>query len=264
MKEQPFAWVETIHHQLSEMKMIPLTGNGPKFPFKEMEHRLTALLEVDSVKIEMEQMKFLPFNDLLSGSGENPLHLPLELPPLQHPFLVLFPRELVKKVTLLSVKKSGELQHFSDPKLQEGYFRYLTLQAIDFLVTKNVFEGLSLQTATSCPLPEQGAFCINVTILINDAPFAIKILCPTPFINEWRRHYAKRTPSLKSLSQSKSIAIPLSVSVGKTRLSLKELESLEEGDFIFLDDAQNEVLLNGKPLFKGSRENETITITDYA
>lgn len=76
MKEQPFAWIETIHHQLSEMKMIPLTGNGPKFPFKEMEHRLTALLEVDSVKIEMEQMEFLPFNDLLSGSEKIPSIFP--------------------------------------------------------------------------------------------------------------------------------------------------------------------------------------------
>jgi len=99
----------------------------------------------------------------------------------------------------------------------------------------NIYEGLSPKFSEGAKFDEN-SFAMDISLKRGqDLIWGRLIISPT-FYKAFSEHYAMKKPRLRDLIKSKEVLIPLTIRAGSVTLTPEELSSLEEGDFIVVDD----------------------------
>ncbi len=269
MITQTGGWLQTVEDAVSEQLNISLWGSPPAFPWEDAAMQIATRLKLPKLTLSHKETKRLPFKELLNGLGEHPLQLPLSLAPLSDSFVMVMPRDQVEKLSekLITAK---EEKGFTDPNFQKAFFQYVTLEAIDALKPLNSFQSLNLQLAASCPLPEEGALCLDIAVQIEDQSFNARIICPDAFAQTFKSHFARQKTALEDLATQIDSSLVLNVDIGAVTLQHDEWTNVKKGDFIRLDqcdydsDAQRGhagLVLARRCLFQLAIEEGKVTIS---
>ena len=272
MNDAPWHWIRKVEDAVLITKEIPLWGSSPSFPWKKFEERLSEVLAFPC-KAAPHQTEWKAQADLKGGMGDHPVILPLELEPLTGVVYWMMSREDITKLTRAALSSQSGFKGFSDLRLQEGFYRYLFLEALNVVDQLGIYGGLSPHLHENLPLPQTGALCIDVKLMAGKHTLWGRLICPQPFHEAFKAHFAMTRSTLSSSEISKELEVPIRLEAGHASLSLEEWRNVACGDFILLercsfDPATHKgtvtMVLNKTPLFRARLKADAIKILDYA
>lgn len=263
--------VKNLSSYFEDIDEIPLFRGKP-FSFDDFSLSLKNELGLENFSVFCQIEGWQAKDKIQKNLGKNLSHLCLTFTPLLGNVYLLMDHSDIKTLisTLLTINKK---KNFSSPILEEGYYRYLILLALETLKKTKTFTGLSPKIVEDAKLISDYAYSLNISIRINEKyDINAKIAITDDFRRSWNDFYS----SSKSISidQLKALLeIPLSVIGGHSFLTQKEIKGLNKGDFILLDkssidpesDGSRVVLTsNDSPLFHAKILKNKIHILDYA
>ncbi len=270
--KQPLSWLRKIDEELVNLDEIPLLKSPCAFDWEEFSESIASTLDISSIKIlPSEEMLWREGKAITEGLGEDCLFLSFTASPINGDvFWIMNNSDIAKLSSKLLVKE--EEKKITSPSLQEGFYRYLTLQALSLIEATKTFEGLSLKINDNPSLSNNAALCVDVTIKIGKHSCTGR-LCLTPEFRKAWEEYFSQFPPIAEKGIEKKLEIPIKIQAGYTSLSLPEWEKVKVGDFILLDrgnlNPKTErgivtLVLGNAPLFHAKIKQNRIKILDYA
>lgn len=270
--EAPLYWVEKVSEAVDALKEVPLWGHPPAFPLKAAQEKMEELLG-GPVKLTMGKAQPRAKNDLADGLGQAPCALALELTPLSEPFYLLMGQEDVRKLASLTLSTEKGIKGFTTPAFQEGFWRFLVLQAVQAIDEMRPFGDLSLKMAAPRPLPPTDAITYDVSLKSEQQTLWARLAFPLSFQKVFKTHFAT-TPALLEQGQlAETIDLPIRVVIAHTTLTVAEWKKVKKGDAILLDACSfdprtNEgnvtLAVSETPLFFARPMGQQLKIVDYA
>src|SRR3990167_5187375 len=234
MNETPTKWIKQIESLILQSQDIPMWGTFPSFPWKDFAKQLSESLQTKGLKIYSGEVEWKKGNTVLSGLGRSPLHLGIELSPLQGSISFVFPTEDFSKLSSWMIDPKAGDEGFSDPYLQKGFFRYLMVEAIDVIDTLNIFKGLTPKLI-EMPLVKEDGYSIDIAIEKNKETVWGRLICPPIFQESFKRHFAMDWNFSIPSDLYEQIDLSLGLVAGKTSMEFGEWKKIQEGDFVLLD-----------------------------
>ncbi len=269
---QPQNWMKYVESVAIGAQDIPMWGSVPSFPWKVFTNELQTALEIQKLKITGGSAEWKKGSELLSGMGRSPLHLAVEMSPLKGSFSIVFPSEDFSKLSSWAIHPEAGSYGFSDPYLQKGFFRYLSIEAISIIDRLQVFQGLSPKMI-DMPLAKEDAYCIDVAIEYEGETIWGRMICPTLFQESFKHHFAQDWNFSISSHLYQEMMVDVSLSAGESKLSQENWLNLQEGDFILLDHCSYypklkkgtfQLSVDNTPLFQAKVKEDAIKLLDYA
>ncbi|EKE08032.1 MAG: hypothetical protein ACD_17C00382G0001 [uncultured bacterium] len=170
------------------------------------------------------------------------------------------------------VNSSSKAGPLPSELLQEGFYRYILLEALATLGTLPPFTGLTLCTLEEPKEIEEG-FYVDIEISIDQKKCWGRLLLPMDFRSLWIRHFADSSIEYVSKEVAKSTFLSLGIKTGSLSVKKSEWEPLHLGDFVPLDknsyDAHKGtgicmLMLRDIPLFHAKIKNNRVELIDYA
>ena len=247
-------------------------GSVPSFPWKEFTNELQTSLGIQKLKITGGSAEWKKGNEILSGMGRSPLQLAVEMSPLKGSFSIVFPSEDFSKLSSWAIHPEAGSDGFSDPYLQKGFFRYLSIEGISIIDKLQVFKGLTPKMI-DMPLAKEDAYCIDVAIEHEGETIWGRMICPTLFQESFKHHFAQDWNFSIPSHLYKELMVDVSLSAGESTLSQKDWLKIQEGDFVLLDHCSYypklkkgtfQLSVDNTPLFQAKVKEDAIKLLDYA
>jgi flagellar motor switch protein FliN/FliY len=273
MHKPPFAWLKKISPELLELDSTPLFGKAPPFDWEKFSSLISSRFGVQPLTFRSLEQSWLESDALKQGLGPNLLVIPLIISPLQGEVFWIMSRKDVSKLTswLLNGKTKGKA--FSSELLQEGFYRYLLLEALDTLQEIEPMNAFTLHLNEEGEMPETRAFCIDIEINFDSSACWGRLAIPPEFRKSWIRHFEAAPHEFVPAELAQQTSLNLGIRTGSVRISQSEWEEIEEGDFLLLDkesyDPRKEtgsatLTLGQTPLFTVRIKKNKIEVLDYA
>lgn len=272
MNAQPENWIKYVESVAIQAQDIPMWGTTPSFPWKAFTKALNESIETKKLKILPGKAEWKIGSAILKGMGRSPLQLAIELSPLKGHVSLIFPSEDFAKLSSWAIHPEGGNEGFSDPYLQKGFFRFLSVEAISVLEKLQAFQGLALKLIDA-HLEKEDAYCIDIAIEHEGETIWGRLICPTPFQESFKHHYARDWDFSIPSHLYEEIFVDLSLTAGETKLSQDEWKKIREGDFVIMDHSSYYPKLNkgtfqlkvdNTPLFLAKVKEDSIKLLDYA
>lgn len=272
MSVAPEGWIKQIETSILQAQEIPMWGAFPDFPWKDFAKVFSQNFNLKQFKMTVGTSEWKSGSSILTGMGRSPLQLSMELTPLQGSFSFIVPTEDFTKLSSWAIDPKAGEEGFSDPFLQKGFFRYITLEALHLVDQMQIFRGLTPKIV-DMPLSKEDAYCVDIALEKDGETVWGRLVCPPLFHQAFRDHYAGEWRLSIPSEKYEQIELGLSMSAGRTTLSQEDWKNLYEGDLLFLDYCSYspnlgrgtfQMMLDHLPLFQVKLKDENVKILDYA
>ncbi len=273
MSAAPAFWVKKVESAIEEMKLIPLWGSPPPFPWEEFTEKLKEALNLPKLELSLQKTEWKEKEELLSGMGDQPILSSCLLSPIATPLFFVMPQEDAFRLSAYALSPEQETRGFTNPHFQEGFYRFLLLHVLDTISQLNPFPSLSLKLASKTSLPEEGALAHEIKIKLGRKVLWARVLIPSSFHEAFRVHFSQERPPLLESPLTHELPLSLHAEVGSVNLKVHEWQKLGIGDLLILDrctfdpDEQKGsavLVLDKTPLFQARYKHDQIKIVDYA
>jgi len=268
----PIGWIKRITREIPELNVIPLFGKAPPFNWKRLEEALASNLETPNIKLSVKAQSWKEAGEMKNGMGTQALVYPIVISPIGTVFWIMSYEDMVKLTSKL-MKKEGKTKVLSSEILQEGFYRYLLLEALSGAQKIEPLTTFSLHLSDEERLPEERTFCMDVEITLQGTTCWGRLAIEAPFRSEWVHHFENSSPDYTPSELSQQLYLDLTIETGSVLLKQKEFASLQKGDFVLLDkggyDARKHTgiamaMLGENPIFNVKIKNNHIELIDYA
>lgn len=272
MSAQPTNWIKHVESVAAGAQDIPMWGSIPSFPWTEFAKALSASLGTKELKISAGAADWKAGSAILTGMGRSPLQIAVELSPLKGCVSLIFPVEDFSKLSAWMIHPEAGNAGFSDPYLQKGFFRYLSVEAIATLDQLKFFRGLTPKV-TEASLAKEDAYCIDIAIEHEGETIWGRLICPRLFQETFKEHFTSNWNFSIPSHLYEELFVDISMVAGTTQLSQKTLKNIHRGDFVLLDHFSYypnlkkgtfQLCVDKTPLFQAKIKEESIKILDYA
>ena len=266
----PLAWVRQVLSELPEWNTIPLFGHGPSFDWSHISSSVASRFGVAGLKVRSREEGWRDSTEIQKALGANPLVLPVTLAPLGTAFWIMA-REDMGKLTSWTLKPGAKTKAISSEILQEGFYRYLILEALSEVQAMKPLEGVTLQISEE-EGPSEKAFCVDVQIEFEGKSCWGRLAIPAPLRTSWIRHFSEMPSQYISSEIGRQTSLILGVKTASVVLTQEEWGEIEEGDFVLLDSSsynpQKEsgtatLVLGAIPLFHVKIKSHKMELVDY-
>ena len=273
MTTAPIYWIKKVEETLQESKVIPLWGTPPPFPWEKAAHAIAESLHFPESTLKAGDTRWLSAKEVLGGLGRNPIAVALEIPPLTGSLHLAFSSEDVSKLISYNLSSETPYKNFSDKGLQEGYFQFLVLNAIEAVAALKPYPDLSFKLGSAEAVAQDSSFCLDILLQIKGDTLMGRLICSSDFLHSFRSHFGRTSTSLLQSSLRHEIEVDLHFEVGTTSLSMEELKNVSQGDFVVLDrcfydpkkrQGNLNVMLGKTALFQAILLDGKIEIADYS
>jgi len=235
---------------------IPLFGNAPPFPWDTFSSLLAKALSIPSLTLRPGTASWsdeeIPSSHLLSS---------IDLSPLSAPFYWAMGKQDIETLTTWTL--NGKT--FSSEILQEGYYRYLLLEALHAAQSLEPIQQMTLSLSDDRPLAQGTHYLLNIELSLNGRSCWGKLLFTREFQRQWIQHFSSTPLEYRPSLLSNKTHLSLSLTTASTTLLPKELKRLKKGDFLCLDTHGSHTLfLNQTPLFQVKINGDQLELLDYA
>lgn len=265
----PYGWIAKVEEALAESKQLPAWEEAFSFPWEEAGLALAKALSLPELKISLKTSSWKKEREFFEGMGKDPLITSMQLSPIKELIFWVFPSEDTSFFSSLLLSSEG----FSDPRLQQGFYQFLFLEAVSAIDKLKLFKNVTFHLMEESTLPKERAFCLDISLHLSHKTLHGRLICSQAFLEGFKTQGALQRAALLETDVAKKLDILLHLNIGQTTLSAEEWKSISPGDFIVLDrcsyDPKTEkgsisVLLGNSPLFRARIKEEGIKILDYA
>jgi type III secretion system YscQ/HrcQ family protein len=251
----PLAWVRRIAAELPELNPIPLFGNAPSFDWTGFS----------LFPIHPKEQCWREASEIAKGLGADLLTLPVAVSPLGTVFWIMSRVDMIKLTS--SMMKSGKSEI-----VQEGFYRYLALEALNTIQGMEPLKELTLQL-TEEEMPFEKAFCIDITIKCETKSCWGRLVIPIRFRSAWVQHFSAFPSEYVPTEAARQTELAVAIKTGSVTLRQEEWEQIKVGDFVLLDQGGYDphkgtgialVSLQTIPIFNAKIKHNKIELIDYA
>jgi flagellar motor switch protein FliN/FliY len=269
---QPQNWMKHVESVAIGAQDIPMWGSVPSFPWEAFTNELQTALGIQKLKITGGSAEWKKGSEILAGMGRSPLQLAVEMSPLKGSFSIVFPSEDFSKLSSWAIHPEAGSDGFSDPYLQKGFFRYLSIEGISIIDRLQIFQGLTPKMI-DMPLAKEDAYCVDVAIEHEGETIWGRMICPTLFQESFKHHFAQDWNFSIPSQLYQEMMVDVSLSAGESELSQENWLKLQEGDFVLLDHCSYypklkkgtfQLAVDNTPLFQAKVKEDAIKLLDYA
>lgn len=270
MLKHPEGFIQNLTVALKERELIPMWGDVPPFPWKELENSLKQILQCEHLTLSPQSSDWKEFGDFFKGLGEDPLIISCALTPLNPPFFLAFPHDDVATLTSSLLDQKDAKKTFTDPDYLNGFFRFVILKLLSHFNNLKPLTDLSVKM-NDIGLKSEIAYCIDVAVTHPQRALHARAIFPKTFHKVVSSHFMGRPLSEKILHESQ-LTVSLSLTCAHVNLSIGIWEKISVGDFIILDTCTYSPLkksgtlklnLSHQGLFLVRLKNHQIKIIDY-
>jgi type III secretion system YscQ/HrcQ family protein len=229
MMRLPFA--RKIDDALRQLDRIPLYGYAPRIDVAHFAEAIAKRWDV-SLSLTIAQAAWRSSAELYEGLESEALRSHLALFPLKGDLVWAMSRQDIARLTALLLKKRPD--QVQSELLQEGFYLYLFLQALDALQAEPPLKEFTLRIHEETHRIERG-YCMDVTLEIEGQLCYGRLILSDAFLTSWQSHFSslQRLFSLSPLA--KSLEVPLSITVGSVLLGQEQWNDAKPGDVLLLD-----------------------------
>lgn len=271
-------WHQKIESALLQFKQFPALEEAFPFPWEKASAAIGEALNLPSLTLTPLSSGWKSFDALSSGMGEAPYIINLELSPIEGGVHLIFSKEAIRKLTSRILSAEGTQESFSDPALQQGFFRYLLLKSLAAVDQLNLFKDGSLSLLTDVALPSEGGYCLDFGMKLPPSsatyqPLYGRLVYTHLFLDAFKAHQPLQKPSLLTSEVIKQREISLHLEAGSVTLESQDWDQIQTGDFITLDHSSYDpetqkgsvtLMLGETPLLRGRVKPEGVKVLDYA
>ncbi len=268
-----YEWLKAVDPKIVEQDHIPLGGFSPEFPWEEFSQKISQSFQIEDFKFEKGNIRWLSSGKLSQDLGDNLFTQQISISAFEGNVYFVVDLDDLRYLmySLLTRQPPSDFQIF-DEELEQGFYRYLSLEAVHCFSEINFDQSLNLHLLQEKTLHEEECLGIDIRISLFDRIITARLLIPQEFLHSWSQHYSERTLATPvSPELLKKIEIPFHIEIGKVRLTQEELKTIEEGDLVLLDqcyidpeNSQGQVVLtlSGSPKIRASLEKNHIKILE--
>jgi flagellar motor switch protein FliN len=271
--ELPLAWARKVDHALRQLDRIGLYGNAPRFDMNQLSSLIAACFDAPALSVELGDCSWCEAGEVKEGLGSNVVSLGIGVSPLAGEVIWLMGRDDVAHLASWLIHGKARGKTISSEVLQEGFYRYLALQALDALHAIEPLKSFSLKINDEGGNLDKNAYCIDVKISFEQRScWGCLVLSPR-FLTSWQRHFASLRELFCMSSIAQSLEVPLSICTGFVSLSMEEWNQLKTGDFVLLDrggydprhrEGTASLTLGSTPLFHVNVKENKLKMLEYA
>ncbi len=266
------SWIQPIENQLKEILDLPDFSFLASFPFEDFTAFISSHLGVSPLSIELGTKEWKTGDSFFTGLGSFPISISFAASPLNGEALWIVSYEDLQTLVSWIKDKNQKGIELNNPELIKGIYRYAMLVALDGLSKTDLFKQFSLKLTKDSKLEERG-YAIDVALLHNEKRIWGRLILSHTFKDSFMNFFSKERLSIKDIAkQFPNLKIPLSIGNGSLELTKDELNSLEEGDFVVIENAffkpsdekgSLKVLLKDTPLFQIKLKDGKLKILDF-
>ncbi len=254
-----FPLARKIKAELKELDEVPLFGNAPSFDWARFSSLLASHFGLSAISVKPEG----------SGWGEvdtgSSLVMAFSIAPIQGHLFWAMAREDIARLTSWMLTGKSKSRKATAELLQEGFYRYLVLEALDCLQGIVPLDSLTLQMKEAVELPSEPLFCIDVEVSFDDKTCWGKLLIPSSFRHSWVSHFSRLERESISPAMARATEVVVGIETGSVVLFQEEWASIEPGDFVLLDKhGRAQLTLGETPLFQVKIHPDQIELSEYA
>lgn len=267
----PLAWIRRIAPEIPELQTIPLFGNSPPFDWHHFSSSLASRFGISHLTVHSREQMWREASDIKKGLGTSLLTLPINVSPLGTVFWIMSHEDMTK-LTLFMMKSGNKARSLSSEILQEGFYRYLVLEALDAIQGMQPLQNLTLQLSEEED-PFEKAFCIDVEIDVEQKSCWGRLAIPAPFRTAWIQHFSQMPTEYVPAEIARQTLLSVGVKTGSVILHQDEWEKIKKGDFVLLDQGSYDphrgtgiamLMLQTTPIFNVKIKQNKIELVDYA
>ena len=263
------SWIKTFKLALEAQKLIPMWGTPPPFPWVSLGETMSSWLG-DAVALKPGAADWREEAAVLSGLGDDPAVISLELTPLQKPLFVAMPKIDLSKLLSMLLKDDGPGLH--DAAIQDAFFQFALLELLSKCGSVRPAGDLTPKLAEHRYEPCK-AYTVDVALECGNQTLWARLVCPVNFHAEFHKHFAAKPIDLRSHPMADSVNVPLALEIGSTTLTSAKWKAINVGDFLILDhcsympkEQKGSILmtLGARPVFQARLKDGETKILDYA
>lgn len=268
----PLSWIRRIALELPELNTIPLFGNSPPFDWSLFSSKLATRFGFSKMEISPKDQMWRELHSVKKGMKTDAHALSITIAPFGNVHWLMSNEDLVKLTTSL-MKPSQKPRPPISEIFQEGFYRFILLQALDALQELKPFPELTLQISDEEFSDQNKAFCIDIEIDIDGKACWGRLVLPEDFRTKWIQYFSHLQTDYFPSHLAKQTELDLSLKTGSVTLSREEWDELELGDFLLLDQTSYDahkgtgvclLMLQKNPVFNAKIKQGRVEIIDYA
>lgn len=268
MKKNHKQFLQKISSELKSSDEIPLFGNSETFNFENVSTALAEAFAIDDLAVRLKKSEWKEKDDLKVGMKGKTSILPIYISSIDAPLYWVMPKTDSGKLSLGLFSKTLKTSNISS-SLQDGFYRYLLLEAIN-AATKSFdpIQQMSLTLEEECDLPEENSLCIDLEISFQNTAAWGRLIITETFRKNWVQHFSAFPPIYVPNRLSEHLPVEIGIKIGSVSLSSLELGKLKKGDFILPDILAKEglgtLVFGQTPLFQVEIDQNQIKLFRYA
>ncbi|MBF8263122.1 MAG: FliMN protein [Parachlamydiales bacterium] len=268
----PLAWARKVDDALRRLDKIPLYGNAPRLDISRISSAIKAQFGAP-LSIETGEGTWREEKKIKESLGSDVMSLSVSISPLSGNAIWMMGREDVARMTSWLMNGKSRTRTINSEILQEGFYRFLALEALAALQTIEPITTFSLKINEESEESIENAYCIDIKLSFEHGSCWGRLVLPAHLLTSWQRHFSSMRELFSLSPLAPSIEVPLSICTGNCRLTTKEWNKLEKGDFILLERGGYDprlrvgaatLSLGSTPLFHISVKENKIKLLDYA
>jgi flagellar motor switch protein FliN len=249
-----------------------LEENFP-FPWGDASHAIGSAIGVKDLTLSASRTVWKGPGEVLQGLGDRPFLVSVEVSPIAGSVFFALSKHDVAHLTSRAVSTSEHKEGFSNAKLQEGFYHFLFLKALQAIDHLKIFKEVAFHFSPASSLPQENAFCIDIDCTFPEKTLKGRLICPQSFLSAFKAHQPMQKSTLLSSEATHNIEVTLRSEVGMASISPEEWEKINVGDFVMLDRCSYNpleekgsvtLLLGETPLLIARMKSEGMKILDYA
>lgn len=276
----PWEFVKTLDRALLDLEKKPHFTLPIDFPWEKLSQKFKELFSISSCTLSHRAHGWKKKEEIESYfSNTSPLEIFVSS--IEYPLYWILDEFTKKKLCMALLDGEEEAAFFLESSYLEGFYTFF-IHTILSEIEKIGFNGrIALKSGKEISdfilnvREDEAYFVLDINCAFEEKIFEGQLLISPSFREKWNLIFHQEMndmiPAFKE-ELAQKIALEVAFEVGKTRLSLKEWQSIRCGDWLLLDDcfydpqdSQGRLLLtlNGTPIFRGKIKENGIKIYDY-
>jgi hypothetical protein len=266
------SWIKKIEPELKNVLDLSPDKFSIPLDINLLASQIGKKLNTEPLSLEIGNQEWKSKDSFFSGFSQSPLAVAVSVEKECGNFFWILEHSDVE--TLISWMKdlSGKTFEIKHKDLIKGIYQYISLVCLEVLAQNEIFESYSLKLLKDQKLPDKG-YSIDVCITHNEKKIWGRLILTQELKLALSKKFSKESIDITEIAKKfPNLSVPLIISNGSIELNRNELESLEVGDFVRIDNAffkpkeekgSLKLSLSNKPLFQIKLKDGKFKILDY-
>jgi len=268
----PYDWIREIQPILKDLDTVPLTGAAPPFPWEELSKRLSQTFDREGLIIEPGELAWRTKEQLYEGLGNAPIPLVFAIPTLRGQVDWVMPEQEIALLEAILLTKESHPLSFQNPSLRDSFYRFFAIEILYNLSQVSFDKAIAPILSKQPPSPPIDALCLDISLKYKEHVLWGRLVISPELRQSWVDHYSSNGPTKLSQELSESVFITAHLEAGHSKMSLKQWQGVQEGDFVILDSCSLDpdhlmngrviITVNGRQAFRAKLKDHQVKILE--